>query len=71
MATKKEGVKCYAKAGETEELFVLRGQDASSPFCVLRWIELNFTNPKMGDGKLREAFECAMNMRNSYHRPAD
>lgn len=52
---------CLSKAGQNEMLFVLRGQDASSPKTVLFWIAENFdTCP---DAKLREAFECALSMK--------
>lgn len=58
-----EGAKgCLAKAKDDEMLFVLRAQDATSPLVVLEWMKLNFgTCP---DDKLREAFECALVMKN-------
>lgn len=66
MATKNQGVQCYIKALPNEELFVLRAQDATSPKVVLFWISENFeTCP---DDKLREAFECALKMKQNPNR---
>ena len=48
------------KAGDQEEIFVLRAQDASAPRTVMLWIADNLHAP---DDKLRDAFECAMRMR--------
>ncbi len=67
----KEGATgCLAKAENSEMLFILRAQDETSPIVVLEWIKLNFeTCP---DSKLREAFECALEMRSHHNRkPAD
>ncbi len=60
-----EGAKgCLGKAGDDEMLFILRAQDKSSPLVVLEWIKLNFqTCPQE---KLREAFECALSMKNHH-----
>lgn len=57
MATKREGVSCYRKAGEDEELFVLRAQDQTMPYIIVEWIKANIqTAPRQ---KLIEALECA------------
>jgi len=57
-----EGAKgCLAKAGDDEMLFILRAQDMSLPKIVLEWMKLNFFN--CPDDKLREAFECALEMK--------
>lgn len=48
------------KVGDAEEIFALRAQDASAPKMVVLWIAENLHCP---DGKLREAFECALKMR--------
>jgi hypothetical protein len=57
---------CLKKAKEDEPLFILRGQDMSSPRIVLMWIIENINNPMMPDDKLREAFELALKQKN-YH----
>ena len=63
------------KAFDDEMLFVLMGRDATAPKVVLEWIKENlFTQP---EDKLREAFECALKMKNTqadlyqrkYHKP--
>lgn len=60
-----EGAKgCLGKAKNDEMLFILRAQDVSAPKVVLHWIAKNFENTP--EDKLREAFECALEMRN-YH----
>lgn len=52
---------CLGKAKDDEMLFILRAQDMTSPTIVLEWIKLNFqTCP---EEKLKEAFECALEMR--------
>lgn len=57
-----EGAKgCLAKAKDDEMLFILRAQDATAPKVVLHWIAKNFENTP--EEKLREAFECALEMR--------
>jgi hypothetical protein len=53
---------CIAKAADNEMLFVLRSQDISSPRLVLEWIKENLETAP--EDKLREAFECAINMKN-------
>ncbi len=58
-----EGAKgCLAKAKDDEMLFVLRAQDITSPIVVLEWMKLNFNT--CPTEKLREAFECALEMKN-------
>ena len=52
----------FNKANSEEMLFVLRAQDISAPIAIIKWIEFNFLN--CTDGKLREAFECALKMKN-------
>lgn len=53
---------CLQKAFDDEQLFVLMTRDRTSPQVVLEWIKLNIeTQP---DEKLREAFECALQMQN-------
>jgi hypothetical protein len=53
---------CLGNAANDEPIFVLRGQDESSPKVILHWIAKNFeTCP---DEKLREAFEHALVMKN-------
>jgi len=37
MATKKDGVACYDKAGDEEPLFVLRSTDKLAPEIVREW----------------------------------
>lgn len=59
---------CLAKAAEDEMLFVLRGQDITSPYIVLEWMKLNFANCPAD--KLREALECALTMRDTPNRKA-
>ena len=62
----KEGAKgCFAKAEDDEMLFVLRAQDKTAPLVILDWIKMNFENCPAS--KLREAFECALEMKN-YHK---
>lgn len=52
---------CLAKAADNEMLFILRAQDVTAPLVVLEWIKCNFLN--CGEDKLREAFECALQMK--------
>lgn len=54
---------CFAKAGDNEMLFILRAQDSTAPLTVLEWIKLNFET--CSNEKLREAFECALEMKNN------
>ncbi len=52
---------CLAKAGDDEMLFILRAQDVTSPMVILEWMKINFGS--LPESKLREAFECALEMR--------
>lgn len=55
---------CLEKAFEDERIFVLMTRDVHAPKAVLEWIRLSFfTQP---DEKLREAFECALEMKNRF-----
>jgi hypothetical protein len=61
MATKRIGIACYDKAGEDEELFVLRARDALAAIVVRYWAELaerGGTKPEI----VAEARECARRM---------
>ena len=57
---------CLNQAGENEFIFVLRGQDISSPLVVLEWIKLNFETASKD--KLKKAFNTALNMRETLKR---
>ena len=57
---------CLNQAGENEFIFVLRGKDTSSPLVVLEWIKLNFETASKD--KLKEAFNTALNMRETIKR---
>jgi hypothetical protein len=59
MSTKLDS-RTLQKAGDHEEIFVLRAQDASAPRSVILWIADNL---HASDEKLRDAFECALRMR--------
>ena len=52
---------CFAKADDDEVLFVLRAQDKTSPIVILEWMKMNFHT--CSERKLREAFECAIEMK--------
>jgi hypothetical protein len=56
----------FNKAADDEVLFILRGQDNSSPRVICEWIKANIYNAS--DGKLKEAFECALEMRKTLER---
>ena len=58
----------WRKAREDETLFILRGQDQSSPEIILQWI---IRNMHCSDEKLREAFECALDMKRESLKAAD
>lgn len=51
------------RVSSDEELFILRGQDITSPVVVIEWIKQNILHPECSDEKLREAFGCALKMR--------
>lgn len=61
MATKREGVACYDKAGMDEPLFVLRAQDKLAAAVVRWWATLaaaGGTKPEV----VAEALKCAEQM---------
>lgn len=71
MAVKKQNT-TLAKAREDEQIFVLRGQDLTSPQTICFWIMSNINNEQCPDAKLEEALECALAMRReSVRRAAD
>lgn len=51
---------CWAKAFDDEMLFILMARDFTAPEVVIEWIKLNLH--KQPPEKLKEAFECAMEM---------
>lgn len=51
------------KIADNEPVFVLRAQDKSAGKSVLQWIIDNYDNLNANENKLREAFDCAMEMR--------
>lgn len=56
----KKNDKCIQKAFDDERLFVLMTRDATAPRLVIEWIKENLD--KQPEAKLREAFECALEM---------
>lgn len=55
---------CLEKAFEDERLFVLMARDYTAPEIVLEWVKKNIhTQP---EAKLREAFECALEMSKTF-----
>ena len=52
---------CLEKAFEDERLFVLMTRDITAPLTILEWIKMNIQ--LQPEDKLREAFECAMQMK--------
>ena len=52
---------CIQKAFDDERLFVLMTRDETAPEVVMEWIKLNIH--KQPEAKLREAFDCAMEMK--------
>ncbi len=52
---------CLQKADDDEMLFILRAQDVTSPKVVLLWIAENIDH--LSNSKAREAFNCALTMR--------
>lgn len=52
---------CLGKAKDDEMLFIFRAQDVTAPLAVLEWMKINFHT--LPEAKLREAFECIMEMR--------
>lgn len=59
---------CIQKAKDYEPIFVLRGQDVSSPRHVLNWLADNFEH--ISEDKARDAFECALAMKRYPQRKA-
>lgn len=57
---------CLNKAKDNEMLFVLRGQDMTSPQVILEWIKVNFNH--LPEDKLNEAFNCALKMKETKGR---
>jgi hypothetical protein len=56
---------CYTKAKiRGEKTFTLRGQDIFAPKIICEWIKEGMLGG-IPDDKLREAFECALTMRNT------
>jgi hypothetical protein len=49
------------KAKDNEPIFVLRGQDKSSPKLILAWMAENFEN--LSNQRLQEAFDTLMAMK--------
>jgi hypothetical protein len=78
MATKREGVACYDKAGIDEELFVMRAQDQLAPAVVEYWAYLAAGNEPIpfrrpvesihAGTKVAEALRCASRMREHPNR---
>lgn len=57
---------CIQKAFDDERLFVLMTRDFSACKVVMEWVKENiYIQP---DEKLREAFECALEMKNNYQK---
>lgn len=55
--------KCIEKAFDDEKLFILMARDFTAPETVIEWIKLNIH--KQPTDKLREAFECALHMKDT------
>lgn len=49
------------KVEPDEMIFVLRAKDSTAPSLVLEWIKVNFET--VSEEKLREAFDCALEMK--------
>ena len=54
------------KIKDDEPIFILRGQDKSSPKQIMDWIKDNFE--LVSEAKLKEAFYIALDMRRYDHR---
>ncbi len=61
MAQTKLNNNCLEKAKDNEPIFVLRGQDKSSPKIIFAWMAQNFEN--LSSQRLQEAFDTAMAMK--------
>lgn len=64
----KHNNRCLEKAEDDEPIFVLRGQDVSSPKHVLSWLADNIEN--VSEEKARDAFGHALAMRRYHTRKA-
>jgi hypothetical protein len=51
---------CLVKAFDDEKIFVLLARDPTAPLVILEWIKINIG--KQPYDKLKEAYECAMEM---------
>ena len=60
---------CWNKAKDNEVIFVLRGQDYSSPKAIMFWIMENLTTTP--EAKLRDAFNAAMAMKAQSRKAPD
>lgn len=58
-----------SKARQNETLFILRGQDMSAPKTIINWVAENIYTAS--DKKLKEALECALDMRRESLKNAD
>ncbi len=54
------------KAGDEEMLFILRGQDYTSPKIIMLWLAENIQH--LSKEKAREALECALTMKDHDER---
>lgn len=54
------------KVEDTEEIFVLRAMDESTPTVIMFWIAYNFA--VLSEDKIRSAFEQAMKMNKQENR---
>jgi len=61
MALTKQNNPYLEDAKDNEPIFVLRGQDKSSPKMILTWMAENFEN--LSSQRLQEAFDTAMAMK--------
>jgi hypothetical protein len=61
MSQTKTNSSALDKAKENEPIFVLRGQDKSSPKLIFAWMAENFEN--LSNQRLQEAFDTAMAMK--------
>lgn len=52
---------CLENAFEDEMLFILMTRDETAPAVIMEWIKLNLDKQPLE--KLKEAFDCAMEMK--------
>lgn len=57
--------RCLNKAFDEEQLFVLLTRDKNAPATVINWIANSIHDQP--EEKLREAFECAMQMKREHN----